>query len=87
MDGGQRRDFVDVRDVASANLAASSWTGAVADETVRAFNIGSGVAYTGIAAPLTLGTSTPNVTAMPHSCCGVRNSTSTGLLSSNTNAW
>lgn len=45
-DGGQRRDFVDVRDVASANLAASSWTGAVADETVRAFNIGSGVVHT-----------------------------------------
>ncbi len=45
-DGRQRRDFVDVRDVASANLAAAAWTASVPDGTVRAFNIGSGVVHT-----------------------------------------
>ena len=45
-DGGQRRDFVDARDVATANLAAATWTGSVRDGTVRAFNIGSGEVHT-----------------------------------------
>jgi dTDP-L-rhamnose 4-epimerase len=44
-DGGQRRDFVHVRDVAAANLAALDWTrdGAA---SARAFNVGSGVVHT-----------------------------------------
>jgi len=37
-DGGPRRDFVHVRDVASANVAALSWTGS----GFRAFNVASG---------------------------------------------
>jgi dTDP-L-rhamnose 4-epimerase len=41
-DGGQRRDFVHVRDVAAANLAAAAWTEAQEPGTVRAFNVGSG---------------------------------------------
>ena len=45
-DGRQRRDFVDVRDVASANLAAGAWTESAPDGTVRAFNIGSGTVHT-----------------------------------------
>ncbi|HEY8318589.1 MAG TPA: NAD-dependent epimerase/dehydratase family protein [Amnibacterium sp.] len=45
-DGGQRRDFVHVRDVAAANAAALDWTGAPGDGTVRAFNVGSGVVHT-----------------------------------------
>jgi dTDP-L-rhamnose 4-epimerase len=45
-DGGQRRDFVHVRDVAAANLAALGWT-ADADRGVsRAFNVGSGTPRT-----------------------------------------
>ncbi|WP_241992954.1 NAD-dependent epimerase/dehydratase family protein [Cryobacterium frigoriphilum] len=44
-DGAQRRDFVHVRDVASANLAALEWTAAEAGE-FRAFNVGSGVVHT-----------------------------------------
>jgi dTDP-L-rhamnose 4-epimerase len=43
-DGKQRRDFVHVRDVASANLAAIEWTGR--SEGSRAFNVGSGVVHT-----------------------------------------
>jgi dTDP-L-rhamnose 4-epimerase len=42
-DGGQRRDFVHVRDVAQANLAALSGTGAGA---LHAYNIASGVPHT-----------------------------------------
>jgi dTDP-L-rhamnose 4-epimerase len=48
-DGGQRRDFVHVRDVAAANLAAAVWTGAGGDAgpgSGRAFNVGSGTART-----------------------------------------
>jgi dTDP-L-rhamnose 4-epimerase len=41
-DGKQRRDFVHVRDVASANLAAVEWTGAAQPGASRAFNVGSG---------------------------------------------
>ena len=43
-DGAQRRDFVAVRDVAAANLAALSAvdTGVVPAGTLRAFNVGSG---------------------------------------------
>ena len=43
-DGRQRRDFVHVRDVASANLAALDWT--AEKPTFRAFNVGSGVVHT-----------------------------------------
>lgn len=45
-DGGQRRDFVDVRDVASANLAAAEWTASGDGGTFRAFNVGSGEVHT-----------------------------------------
>lgn len=45
-DGRQRRDFVDARDVATANLAAAAWTGSAPHGTVRAFNIGSGSVHT-----------------------------------------
>jgi len=45
-DGGQRRDFVHVRDVASANLAALDWTRDRVAGTFRAFNVGSGVVHT-----------------------------------------
>ncbi|GGF17253.1 NAD-dependent epimerase/dehydratase family protein [Subtercola lobariae] len=56
-DGQQRRDFVHVRDVASANLAAIDFTGAAGAEReantereaerppFRAFNVGSGVVH------------------------------------------
>jgi dTDP-L-rhamnose 4-epimerase len=43
-DGNQRRDFVHVRDVASANLAALDWTRR--DSAFRAFNVGSGTVHT-----------------------------------------
>jgi dTDP-L-rhamnose 4-epimerase len=45
-DGGQRRDFVHVDDVASANLAAVEWTAHVEPGVARAFNIGSGTVST-----------------------------------------
>jgi dTDP-L-rhamnose 4-epimerase len=45
-DGAQRRDFVHVRDVAAANLAAIGWTGDQAAGVVRAFNVGSGDVHT-----------------------------------------
>jgi len=44
-DGQQRRDFVHVRDVASANLAALTWTASAAG-AFRAFNVGSGHVHT-----------------------------------------
>lgn len=43
-DGAQRRDFVHVRDVASANLAALGWT--AGGPGFRAFNVGSGTVHT-----------------------------------------
>jgi dTDP-L-rhamnose 4-epimerase len=45
-DGGQRRDFVHVRDVASANLAAIDWTLSQPEGTARAFNVASGDVHT-----------------------------------------
>jgi dTDP-L-rhamnose 4-epimerase len=45
-DGAQRRDFVHVRDIASANLAALEWTGTQDDGTFRPFNVGSGTVHT-----------------------------------------
>jgi len=45
-DGRQRRDFVHVRDVASANVAALAWTADQEAGTSRAFNVGSGTVHT-----------------------------------------
>jgi len=45
-DGAQRRDFVHVRDVASANIAAIDFTATAEPTTVRAYNVGSGVVHT-----------------------------------------
>ena len=46
-DGAQRRDFVHVRDVASANLAAMEWVGSESQGSgFRAFNVGSGDVHT-----------------------------------------
>jgi dTDP-L-rhamnose 4-epimerase len=48
-DGGQRRDFVHVRDVATANLAALAATeagGPITAGTLRAYNVGSGTPRT-----------------------------------------
>ena len=45
-DGRQRRDFVHVRDVASANRAAAEHTGRAEPGTFRAFNVGSGEVHT-----------------------------------------
>lgn len=41
-DGGQRRDFVHVDDIAAANLAAAEWTGAETDGSFRPFNVATG---------------------------------------------
>ena len=41
-DGGQRRDFIHVRDIAAANLAALSWLDRPEAVPFRAFNIASG---------------------------------------------
>lgn len=43
-DGRQLRDFIHVRDVAQANVAAARWACATAPGTFRAFNVGSGTA-------------------------------------------
>lgn len=45
-DGGQRRDFVNVRDVASANIAAIDATATSAERGFRPFNVGSGAVHT-----------------------------------------
>nr|WP_286346338.1 GDP-mannose 4,6-dehydratase [Frondihabitans sucicola] len=45
-DGAQRRDFVHVRDVAGANVAALDWTAEQGADTFRAFNVGSGHVHT-----------------------------------------
>jgi dTDP-L-rhamnose 4-epimerase len=45
-DGRQRRDFVHVRDVAHANIAAADWTAERPTGDVRAFNVGSGHVHT-----------------------------------------
>ena len=45
-DGGQRRDFIHVDDIASANIRALEWTVDAAPATARAFNIGSGTVST-----------------------------------------
>ena len=41
-DGGQRRDFIHVDDVAAANLRAIDWTADAPPATARPFNVGSG---------------------------------------------
>lgn len=45
-DGGQRRDFVHVNDVASANLAAAEAAAAAAPGSFRAYNVASGTVHT-----------------------------------------
>jgi dTDP-L-rhamnose 4-epimerase len=45
-DGAQRRDFVHVRDVATANLAAATNTADAPSGHFRAFNVGSGTVHT-----------------------------------------
>jgi len=45
-DGRQRRDFIHVRDVAAANIAALRWTRDGAEATARAFNVATGVPHT-----------------------------------------
>ncbi len=47
-DGGQRRDFIHVDDVAAANLGALAWTSGEAGPAgrLRAFNVGSGQVHT-----------------------------------------
>ncbi|MEO6501025.1 MAG: NAD-dependent epimerase/dehydratase family protein [Jatrophihabitantaceae bacterium] len=59
-DGGQRRDFVHVRDIASATAAALG--APVADGTLRAYNVGSGTPRTvgEMAAALSLAVAGPS---------------------------
>ncbi|MFD3454820.1 NAD-dependent epimerase/dehydratase family protein [Streptomyces sp. NPDC058691] len=45
-DGGQRRDFVHVRDVAAANVLAISGAGEVSEGRLRTYNVGSGDVHT-----------------------------------------
>lgn len=45
-DGGQRRDFIHVDDIAAANLRAIEWTADAASSTARPFNVGSGTVST-----------------------------------------
>ncbi|MFQ6142014.1 NAD-dependent epimerase/dehydratase family protein [Streptomyces seoulensis] len=45
-DGGQRRDFVHVGDVAEANLAALHGLGEARERSARAYNVGSGEPHT-----------------------------------------
>ncbi|MCC9710905.1 NAD-dependent epimerase/dehydratase family protein [Streptomyces sp. MNU76] len=45
-DGGQRRDFVHVRDVAGANLAALDGVPGLPEGGLRAYNVGSGEPHT-----------------------------------------
>jgi dTDP-L-rhamnose 4-epimerase len=45
-DGGQRRDFVHVRDVAGANLAALDGVHGLPEGGLRAYNVGSGEPHT-----------------------------------------
>ena len=45
-DGGQRRDFVHVRDVAECNVLALTATAALAPGAVRAYNVASGTPHT-----------------------------------------
>ncbi|MDX3235898.1 NAD-dependent epimerase/dehydratase family protein [Streptomyces sp. ME03-5709C] len=45
-DGGQRRDFVHVRDVAGANLAALDGLPGLPEGSARAYNVGSGEPHT-----------------------------------------
>ncbi|MFN4001621.1 NAD-dependent epimerase/dehydratase family protein [Microcella sp.] len=45
-DGGQRRDFVHVDDVAAANLAAAEWTRTETNGSFRPFNVATGEVHT-----------------------------------------
>ncbi|MFG2127098.1 NAD-dependent epimerase/dehydratase family protein [Streptomyces sp. NPDC048751] len=45
-DGGQRRDFVHVRDVAGGNLAALDGVDTLPEGSLRAYNVGSGEPHT-----------------------------------------
>ncbi len=45
-DGGQRRDFVHVDDVAAANLSAAEWTRADENGPFRPFNVATGEVHT-----------------------------------------
>jgi dTDP-L-rhamnose 4-epimerase len=60
-DGKQRRDFVHVRDIASANIAAIHATVTAQDASFRAFNVGSGTVHTigDLAAQLSLHSNGP----------------------------